>query len=52
MRLPVPFIESRKVNFVLCTGLLYQDVLGKTFGLIQKTKVLESFTAVYHLSHS
>ena len=52
MRLPVPFVESREVNSVLCAEFLYRDILREALSLVQKPKALKIFTAVYHSSHS
>ena len=52
MRLSIPCVESRIVDSVLFTELLYRDVLRKALSLVQKPKALKIFTAVYHSSHS
>ena len=52
MRLPVPFVESREVDSVLCAEFLYRDILRETLSLVQKPKALKILTTVYHCSHS
>ena len=52
MRLPVPFVESREGNSVLCAEFLYRENLRVDFNLVQKTKTFKYFTDVYHRIHS
>ena len=45
MRLPVPFVESWKVNSVLCAEFLYRDILREPFSLVQTLELVRFYKA-------